>query len=993
MTATFTDSFEDLSRTGASGAVALRRSFPRIVTRPDVRINPTDPTYYRYAGGKRGYKGRVCGYGWFPYVLKLASGDLLCFYTESSAHVYCPGGRAVSSRSRDGGRTWDSPQVLYYKKDWISHIGYGVLQDATGRIWVGIRSQLYDDRKGVANDPRAWKYQNSILASDDDGQTWTRLRATAADRQLPRPVIEMSSGHILWTARAVDDRGDEIRATCLHSEKDGVLSFHTRPHPELGPTSDEWYVVETRTPGRLVCMMRQQQHSQYFATATSFDYGATWTPWRESDVFMGPFPTRPMLRRMNDGTLLFTYGQRWIGRTFAVASHDEGETWDNPHRQTILHSPGDYHKTWDSHYTDIASAEGSRWLAVDYIASPRKEEQKGIYGTFIDGRHFREVHQGVTLASVGRAVGPDTVGHWSFDELEGDFARDPVAANFGEIDKAERVPGKIGPALAFDGRKSHVTIYDDATLRLPKYFALEVWIRAADPKRDQTILSKAPRYTFCLRGGKLALRIGDAEMVAEGARVPANRWVHVAVTFGMRRMYSRATFYLNGAEDSWVQPAYATTAARPETFAQVAAQMDTPVVGGPQYQEYGHKNQSTDNLVIGMDNNLRTGAFEGVIDEVAIHREDVGPERIAQSARRHYFPTGEVTSLPLARPAGASWWAFRAETTAPAGTKLTFCAENQTRMKGMEYRTLGKTGLEVSRLVLGAAQHGDVGRRDEDIERSLHHALDSGINFIDTASLYNRSEERIGRLLASRRDEFYLATKCGSVRAGGQADGEIAEDYTRNGILRSVEESRRQLRMDVVDLVQFHGLPPGDLLDEAFETLLGLKEKGWARFVGVSADGPAAAAFAGKPTGELDAAELARRWPVDTWQFTYNFLSQEAAAELMPILREQGVGTIVKRPISNVVWAMDEEPENDFYRKPWQRARRLPLRELAGELSVVEFALRFALSHADVDVALTGTTNPRHLEANVAAAEAGSLPEEVLRRARRAFREIVGQEA
>ena len=303
----------------------------------------------------------------------------------------------------------------------------------------------------------------------------------------------------------------------------------------------------------------------------------------------------------------------------------------------------------------------------------------------------------------------------------------------------------------------------------------------------------------------------------------------------------------------------------------------------------------------------------------------------------------------------------------------------------MEHRPLGKTGLEVSRLGLGAAQHGDLDRPDEEVERSLHHALDAGLNFIDTAALYNRSEERIGRFLVSRRDEFFLATKCGSLRAGGVAGAEMVEDYTREGIFLSVEESRKKLRMDVIDLVQFHGLPPVALLDEAFEALLEVKARGWARFVGVSADGPAAAAFAGKPTEPLSAAKLARQWPVDTWQFTYNFLSQEAAFELMPILRSEGIGTVVKRPISNVVWETEEEPENDFYRKPWQRARQLPLRELAGELSVIEFALRFVLSNTDVDLALTGTINPRHLETNIRWAESGPLPEETLRPARDLF--------
>ena len=166
----------------------------------------------------------------------------------------------------------------------------------------------------------------------------------------------------------------------------------------------------------------------------------------------------------------------------------------------------------------------------------------------------------------------------------------------------------------------------------------------------------------------------------------------------------------------------------------------------------------------------------------------------------------------------------------------------------------------------------------------LNHALDLGINFIDTAANYKKSEERIGRYLARRKDEFSIATKCGSYWSD---EGGIVEDYSPAGIVRTVERSRGRLRLDLIDLVQFHGLPPSDKLEAAFETLLGLKEKGYARFVGVSADGPGAAAFAGKPTPGLDAAVIARVWPVDTWQFSYNFLSPEAAGELMPVLVEE----------------------------------------------------------------------------------------------------------
>ena len=306
----------------------------------------------------------------------------------------------------------------------------------------------------------------------------------------------------------------------------------------------------------------------------------------------------------------------------------------------------------------------------------------------------------------------------------------------------------------------------------------------------------------------------------------------------------------------------------------------------------------------------------------------------------------------------------------------------------MEYSILGKTGLKVSRLALGAARHGEAFISEAEVERVLNHSLDLGINLIDTAANYKKSEERIGRYLIRRKDEFTIATKCGSY---WDDEGGIVADYSPAGIVRTVERSRSRLRLDVIDLVQFHGLPPPDKLEAAFETLLGLKEKGYAKFVGVSADGPKAAAFAGKPTPDLDATAIARDWPVDTWQFTYNFLSPEAAGELMPVLVEENIGTIVKRPISNVVWDIAEEPEDDFYRKPWERARALPLETLAEGLPLVEFALRYTLSHQDVNTILSGTISGKHLKENCRYAAKGPLPEEMVRRVGNVFAEKFGK--
>lgn len=296
----------------------------------------------------------------------------------------------------------------------------------------------------------------------------------------------------------------------------------------------------------------------------------------------------------------------------------------------------------------------------------------------------------------------------------------------------------------------------------------------------------------------------------------------------------------------------------------------------------------------------------------------------------------------------------------------------------MNISTLGRSGLKVSRLALGAAQLGDPNLEASLVENVLNRVLDLGINFIDTAAMYGESETRIGQHIAHRKDEFTIATKCGVYWNESAAESQLVQDYSPAGILQTVERSRQRLKLDVIDLVQFHSLPPVDELDAAFEALLGLKERGYANHVGVSADGPRAAAFAGKPTEDRNAAELARQWPVDTWQFTYNFLSPEAADELIPTLSEENVGTIVKRPLSNVVWEIEKDPGDDFLGKPWERAKQLPLDALRGDLSMVEFSLRFVLSHPGVTTVLVGTINEEHIADNIRVAAKGALPEEML---------------
>ncbi len=300
----------------------------------------------------------------------------------------------------------------------------------------------------------------------------------------------------------------------------------------------------------------------------------------------------------------------------------------------------------------------------------------------------------------------------------------------------------------------------------------------------------------------------------------------------------------------------------------------------------------------------------------------------------------------------------------------------------MKFRMLGKTGLQVSEIGFGAAQIGNPSLPESQVEAVLNKVLDLGIAFIDTAAMYGDSEERIGKFIAHRQDEFVLATKCGDYQVINGGKRETVKDYSPEGILRTNDTSRSKLKMDVIDIVQFHGLPgEADDWNAAFDALLEAKDRGWTKFVGVSADGSAA-------------AEAAKRWDLDTQEFTYNVLFQESAENLMPTLRDRDMGTIIKRPIANGVYLRPERPDGSFMGDPWDRAQRMPLRELlrelAGDMSLIEFALRFTLSHEDVCTAIVGSTNMDHLAENVKISDGKALPEDVLENTKRVFQSLFG---
>lgn len=269
----------------------------------------------------------------------------------------------------------------------------------------------------------------------------------------------------------------------------------------------------------------------------------------------------------------------------------------------------------------------------------------------------------------------------------------------------------------------------------------------------------------------------------------------------------------------------------------------------------------------------------------------------------------------------------------------------------MEKRLFGRTGFQVSRLGAGLAE---IGHRltlaDESrAGRVLNAALDAGINFLDTAACYDISEELVGRTVASRRGDYFLATKAGHVTGGYQG-----EEWTYRTVADSIDRSLVRMRTDHLDLVQLHScdvdvLEQGDVI----RALQDARQAGKTRFIGYSGDNEAAL------------------WAVksglfDTLETSFNLVDQRARQALFPEARARGMGIIAKRPIANAAWGAGASPSgyaDEYWRQAQAMSAEGPIPGAPADR--IALALGFTLAHDEVDVAIAGTANPKHMLDNV----------------------------
>jgi aryl-alcohol dehydrogenase-like predicted oxidoreductase len=274
----------------------------------------------------------------------------------------------------------------------------------------------------------------------------------------------------------------------------------------------------------------------------------------------------------------------------------------------------------------------------------------------------------------------------------------------------------------------------------------------------------------------------------------------------------------------------------------------------------------------------------------------------------------------------------------------------------MEQRQLGRTDMRVSVLGFGGSEIGYEEAAPATVARVLGEALDAGLNVIDTAECYLRSEELIGTAVASRRSDYYLLTKCGHPRGFGRGD------WSPPSLLKSIERSLKRLRTDRLDLVQLHSCSEAELRrGDVVEALQKARERGHARYIGYSGDGAAA-----RYAVECGA--------FDTLQTSVSIADQEALELTLPLARERNMGVIAKRPIANAAWTSTRKPpKNAYHYEYWDRLRKLDYDFLRGDTAAAT-ALRFTLAVPGVHTAIVGTTRPGRWQENAAVVATGTLP-------------------
>jgi len=297
-------------------------------------------------------------------------------------------------------------------------------------------------------------------------------------------------------------------------------------------------------------------------------------------------------------------------------------------------------------------------------------------------------------------------------------------------------------------------------------------------------------------------------------------------------------------------------------------------------------------------------------------------------------------------------------------------------------RPLGGTGADVTILSYGAMEvrgrRGGPEIADEDAGRLLNAVLDSGINLIDTSPDYGRSEELIGLYIGHRRDEFFLASKCGCpLEPPAGTPPPYPHDYSPGNVRADVEQSLRRLRTGYLDLVQVHMSPSKATLEDnhTVEVLKDLQAQGKVRFIGMSGILP-------------NLPDHIAMGVFDVFQIPYSAVQRDHE-ELITEAADAGAGTFIRGGAARGAASEDKNwqtgplsQDPHVGQRNWETSGIADLVSEAG-LSNMEFVLRFTLSHPGLSTTIVGTSNPVHLAGNIAVAQKGPLPADLYEEAKK----------